>query len=250
MRRLRFRWIAIGVVLAVGVYLVVDIVTIQYFESRGATELARAMTAEEAEVDLGSVPFLPGFIGGRVSKAEVSVRGASGAGGLRIQSVMARMQDLRFSWRRMLRLSGSIYSTRTKVKLGDFFGLVEIGEDDLEEFVRRQVPLIGDVQVKASGIEVRFLNRRLERGIDPSGEDLTDPARLLPRIADRRFSLSLIGLAQIPQPLKSAALRLERIIDLPRVPEGLRTDVRLGDGVIVVEASGRELDLTVGEGEE
>lgn len=249
MRRIRLRWAAIALVLAVGLYFALDIVALQYFESRGATELARAMTGEEAKVDLGGPPFLPGFIRGHVGRVEVSVRGASGAGGLRIQSVMARTQDLRFSWRRMLQLSGSIYSTRTDVGMGEVFGLVEIGEEDLEEFVRRQVALVGDLQIEASGIEVRFLRKRLEPGAEPKEEDLTEPARLLPRVADRRITLTLIGLGQIHPGLRSAARRLERIINLPRVPEGLRTDVRLGDGVIVIEASGRELELTVGEGE-
>lgn len=250
MRKFRLRWLAIGFVLAVGLYFALDVIALQYLQSRGATELARAMTAEEAKVDLGSVPFLPGFIGGRVAEAEVNVRGASASGGLRIQSVMARFQDLRFSWRKMFQLSGSIFSTRTGVEIEEAFGLVEIGQGDLEEYIRRQMPMVGDVSIDTSGIEVRFLKEELEEGAQPTGDDLTDPARLLPRVTDRRITLSLVGLSQVPPQLRSTAHRLERIINLPAVPEGLRTDVRLGNGVIVVEASGRELELEIGEGQE
>ena len=250
MRRLRLRWVAIGIVLAVGVYFALDVIALQYLQSRGGTELARAMTAEEAKVNLGSVPFLPGFIAGRIGEAEVDVRGASASGGLRVQSVMARFQDFRFSWRKMLQLSGSIFATRTDVQVKEAIGLVEIGEGDLEEYIRRQVPMVGDVRIASSGIEVRFLKKKLEEGQPPTGDDLTEPARLLPRIVDRRVTLSLVGLSQVPPQLRSTAQRLERIIDLPSIPEGLRTDVRLGNGVIVIEASGRELELEIGEGPE
>jgi hypothetical protein len=248
MRGRSLRWVVVGVVAIVGLYFALDVVTLRYLESRGATEVARAMTAEEAKVDLGSIPFLPGFLSGRLRSGEVNVRGASGAGGLRVQKVSARMRNMRFSWRHMLSLSRSIFSTRTRVKMEDPFGLIEIGQSDLEEFVRRQVPLVGELRIDASGISVRF---RVERPRESTeeGEELTEPARLLPRIADRRLVLTLVGVSQLPPQFRSAAAALENVIDLPHVPEGLRTDVRLGDGVIVVEASGRELELTVGEGE-
>jgi hypothetical protein len=159
------------------------------------------------------------------------------------------MQNLRFSWREMLSLSGSIFSARTRVRMENPLGLIEIGQADLEEFVRRHVRQVGDLRINASGIEVRFLKKQLEAGAEPSEEDLTEPARFLPRVEDRRIALSLVGVSQIPEPLRRVASRLEEIIDLPRIPEGLRTDVRLGDGVFVIEATGSELELTVGEGE-
>lgn len=234
----------------VGLFFVLDVVTLRYLESRGATEVARAMTAEEAKVDLGSVPFLPSFFTGRLRSAEVDVRGASGAGGLRIQKVTARLRDMRFSWRHMLALSRSIFSTRTKVQMADPFGLIEIGQSDLEEFVRRQVPVVRELRIDGSGISVRFGIER-PKGTDGKGEaeELSEPVRLLPRIMDRRVVLTLVGVSQVPPAFRGTAGALEKVIDLPRVPEGLQTDVRLGDGVIVVEASGRELELTVGEGE-
>lgn len=249
MRRFRGRWIAVGVVVLASLYLVVDIVSLQLLESRGAAELARTMSAEEAKVDLGNIPFLPGFLTGSLRHAEVQVRGASGGGGLRIQSFTARLEDVRFSWRRLLALSRSAFSTRTVVRGVEGFGLVEIGEDDLEEFIQRHIPSVGDVNVATSGIEVRFLKERLEEGVEPKDEGLTEPARLLPRVVDRRIALTLVGVSQIPEPLRPIANRLERLLDLPRIPDGLRTDVRLGDGVIVVEATGREVELEVGEGQ-
>jgi hypothetical protein len=250
MRVRGFRWIVVGVILAIGLFLALDVVALQYLESRGATELARAMTAEEATVDLGSIPFLPGYIGGRISRAEVDVRGASGAGGLRVQNVKARMTDLRFNWRDLLALSRSIFATRTTVRMKDPLGMVEIGQDDLGDFLKRHVPMVGSVLIDSSGIEVKFLKERLEEGDEPTQEDLTEAARLLPRVADGRIVLSLVGVSQIPPALRPMANRLEQVISLPRIPEGLRTDVRLGDRVFVVEANGTELDLTIGEGSE
>ncbi len=249
MRRFRGRWVAVGVVVLVGIYLVLDIVSLQYLESRGAAELARTMSAEEAEVDLGNIPFLPGFVTGRLRRAEVRVRGSSGGGGLRVQSFTARMEDVGFSWRSLLALSRSAFSTRTQVRAAEGFGLIEIGQDDLEEFIRRHIPLVGDVKVASSGIQVRLLKQRLEPGTEPREEDLTEPARLLPRVVGRRVALTLVGVAELPEPLRDVAKRLESLIDLPQIPNGLRTDVRLGDGVVVVEASGRDIELDVGEGQ-
>jgi hypothetical protein len=250
MRRLRLRWIAIGLVLAVGLYFALDVIALQYVQSRGASQLARAMTAEGAEVDLGGIPFLPSFLTGRIPEAEVEVQGASASGGLRVQMVSARFTGVRFSWRKLLRLSGSVFATRTAVSSEEAVGMLEIGQDDLEEFVRRQIPAVGDITIGASGIEVRFLSRDLEEDELPTGDDLTKPARLLPRVADRHLTLSLVGLAEVPEGFRDEARRLERIVDLPAIPESLRTDVRLGNGVIVLEATGRDVELEVGEGPE
>lgn len=250
MRRRPARWIIVGIVLAIGLYFALDVVALQYLESRGAAELARAMTAEEAKLDLGDVPFLPGFITGRLSRAEVDVRGASGAGGFRVQSFKARMSAVRFSWRKLFALSRSVYSTRTTVNMSEPIALVEIGQTDLQDFLQRYISDVGTVRVSSAGVEVRFLEKRLKTGIEPTDEDLSEPARYLPRVVDRHIALSLIGVAQVPEQFGSAAKRVERAIDLPAIPEGLRADVRLGDGVIVIEASGRDLEFPVGEGEQ
>jgi len=249
MRRRPLRWIIVGVVLATGAYFVLDVIALRYLESRGSAELARTVTAEDAKIDLGDIPFLPGFITGRLARAEINVRGASGSGGLRVQSLNVRMSAVRFSWREMFALSRSAFSTRTKVSMSEPIGLVEIGQIDLEEFLRRHISDIGTVRVSSGGVEVRFLETRLKTGIEPTEEDLTEPARYLPRVVDRRIALSLIGVAQVPERFAASARRVEHVIDLPAIPEGLRSDVRLGDGVIVVEASGRQAELTVGEGE-
>lgn len=249
MRRLRARWIVVGVLVAVGLYFALDVIALQYLESRGAAQLARAMTAEEAKVDLGSIPFLPGFVRGRLQRAEVDVRGASGKGGFRVQTVKAQMKELRFNWRKMFALSRSIFSARTSIEAHDPIGLIEIGQTDLEDYLRRHVESVGTARISSAGVEVRFLNKRLKSGIEPTDEDLSEPARYLPRVNDRRISLSLIGVAEIDERHRADAERIERVIDLPLVPEGLQTDVRLGDGVIVIESSGPDLELEVGEGE-
>lgn len=250
MRRRPLRWIIVGVVVAIGLYFALDVIALQYLESRGAAELARTLTAEEAKIDLGDVPFLPGFFTGRLARAEIDVRGASGSGGLRVQSLNARMTSVRFRWREMFALSRSVFSTRTKVSMSEPIGLVEIGQTDLGEFLQRHIPDVGTTHISSAGVEVRFLNERLKTGIEPTPDDLTEPARYLPRVVDRHIVLSLISVAQVPERFGPSARRVEEVIDLPAIPEGLRTDVRLGDGVIVVEASGREAELIVGEGEE
>lgn len=243
------RWIAVGLVVLIGLYFVLDVVALRYLESRGATELTRAMTAEEGELDLGGIPFLPGFLSGRATRAEADVRGASGSGGLRVSKVRATMTNLRFSWRDMLSLSRSIFSTSSTVRMEDPFGMVEIAQEDLGDFLKRHVPRVGSVEINSSGIEVRFLKERLDPDEEPTQDDLTEPARLLPRVENRRIALTLVGVAQVPPDLRPLAERLERVIDLPQIPEGLRTDVRLGDRLFVVEATGAELELAVGEGE-
>lgn len=250
MRRRPLRWIIVGIVLAVGLYFVLDVIALRYLESRGAAELARSLTAEEAKVDLGDIPFLPGFITGKLSRAEVNVRGASGSGGFRVQSLSAQMRSLRFSWRDVFALSRSVFSRRTKVSMSEPIGLVEIGQSDLEDFLQRHIPDVGTVGISGAGVEVRFLSKRLKTGIEPTSDDLTEPARYLPRVTDRHIVLSLISAAQVPDRFAESARRVEEVINLPAIPEGMRTDVRLGAGVITVEASGREAELTIGEGEE
>jgi hypothetical protein len=245
------RWVVVAVILVIGLYFVLDVVSVRYIESQGAAELARAMAAEGAEVDLGSIPFLPSFIRGRLPTVEVDVRGPSGTGGLRVQSVKARLTDVRFSWRDVFALARSSFATRTRVKGSDPFGLLEMGEADLEEFLRRHIRTVGDLQIAATGVEVRFIRTGadVQAGEDPAEDDLTEPARYLPRVFERKIRLSLVSLSQVPGEFRRDATRIEQSIDLPLLPEGLRSDVRLGDGVVVIEATGKEVELTVGEGE-
>jgi DUF2993 family protein len=253
MRRRRWRWVAVGLVLATGLFVVADIVLLQYIESRGAGEIARSMSAEEAKVDLGGFPFIPRFFRGRLTDISVRVTGGSAAGGLRVQSIEARMGAVRFEPGDVFALARSSFATKTKVTADDPFGIVEIGEQDLEDFVTRAVPLVGNVEVTGSGIEV-FFEPRIDADLpDRAAEALDElakkPARYLPVIEDGRLVLSLVSVSQIDGRFRADASRLEKLIELPKVPAGLRTSVTWRDGVIVMEAQGLKVTLAVGEGE-
>jgi hypothetical protein len=252
MRRRRWRWVIVGIVVAVGLFLVADIVTLQYIESRGAAEIARTMSAEQAKVDLGGFPFIPRFLRGTLTDISVDVTGASASGGLRVQSVEALMKEVRFKPGAVFSLARSSFATRTKVTAIEPVGILELGEQDIEEFIRRSAPLVGDVEVKSSGIEVFF--RPLDADLPDAAQDVVEeltekPARYLPVIEDGRLALSLVSVSQIDRRFRFDASRLEHLIDLPKVPGGLRPDVSLRDGVIVLEAQGAKVTLTVGEGE-
>lgn len=252
MRRRRWRWVGVGIVVAIGLFIVFDIVSVQYIESRGATEIARTMSAEEATVDLGGFPFIPRFLGGRLTAVSVEVRGASATGGLRIASIEARMPQVRFKPGAVFALARSSFATKTKVTGVDPFGIVEIAEDDLEDFVTRAVPVVGDLEIKGSGIEVFFKppDTGLPERAAEELEELTEkPARYLPVIENGKLTLSLVSISQIPGRFRFDASRLEGLIELPAIPSGLRPSVTWRDGVIVMEAQGPEVTLTVGEGE-
>lgn len=252
-RRRRWRWVAVGLVLLAGLFVVVDIVVLQYIESRGAREIARTMSAEETTVDLGGFPFIPRFFGGRLTNVSVRVTGASATGGLRVQSVEARMLAVEFEPGAVFALARSSFATRTKVTADDPFGILEIAEQDLEDYVKRAVPLVGDVEVKGGGIEV-FFTPRVDADLPDRAQDALDeltekPARYLPVVEDGRLVLSLVSVSQIDRRFRFDASRLERLIQLPKIPTGLRTSVSWRDGVVVMEAQGPKVTLTVGEGE-
>jgi DUF2993 family protein len=253
MRRRRWRWVTVGIVVVVGLFVVGDIVSLQYIESRGAAEIARTMSAEEANVDLGGFPFIPRFFGGRLTDVSVEVKGASAAGGLRVQSIESRMKEVRFKPGAIFSLARSSFATKTKVTAIEPLGILELGEQDLEDFITRAAPLVGDVEVKSSGIEVYF-RPRLDTDLPDQAaralEELTDkPARYLPVIRDGHLALSLVSVSQIDRRFRFDAGRLENLIRLPKLPAGLRPDVSLRDGVVVLEAQGAKVTLTVGEGE-
>lgn len=259
-RRRLYRWIGVGLVLAVGLYFVLDVVMLQYMQSRGGAEVARGMTAESASVKLGSVPFLTGFLSGRISNVSASISGATAAGGFGVQSIDFTAKQVHFSPRRMFSLARSLFSTRTTVTFNDPFGQVEIGEGDLRDFIKHAIPDVGDVQVKSSGVEVRFKLPRPARTFSsaspslsptptPNPDDLlSKPARFLPRIEDRKFVLTLIDVSQIGFDFRDDAARIENLISLPPVPATMNSDVRLGKGVIVIESTGKTLTVTIGEG--
>lgn len=254
MRRRRWRWVGVGLVVLVAAFVVVDIVTLQYLESRGAAEIARTMSAERAEVDMGGFPFIPRFVRGRLTDVAVEVTGASASGGLRVQSVEARMKEVRFAPGAVFALARSSFATRTEVTALEPIGIIELGEQDLEDFVKRAVPVVSDVRVRGSGIEVYFeppVDRRdvPEEAQDRVAEAADKPARYLPIIDGGRLKLQLIGVSQIDRRFRFDAQRLESLIQLPKIPGGLRADRSLRDGVVVLEAQGSEVTITVGEGE-
>jgi hypothetical protein len=248
MRRRRWRWVAVGIVLAVGLYFVGDIVMLQYLQSRGAAEIARTLSAEDATIDLGGVPFLPSFLGGELSDVSVKIRGATATRGLRIGSVEAQFDRFSFEPGDLFAVARSSFGTATKVKGVLRFGLIELTENDIEEFVRRQIPLVGDVHLKTSGIEVSFLkDPDLIGEPNPDEKAFTKPARFLPVIRDNKLVFDLTSVSQLDPRFRNDAARIEKIIDLPDVPEGLSTDVSMRDGVVVIEANG---NVTVEIGEE
>lgn len=224
----------------------------RYLESRGAAELARTMAAEDATIDLGGFPFVPRFIGGTLRNVTVRVGGASAAGGLRVHSVDARMESVSFDASEIFALARSSFATKTEVTAKQPIVMLELHEGDLYTFLRGSLPIVADVQVKGSGVEVRFLKPGIEP-LDPEHpreKEMTKPARLLPRIVDRRLQLVLTSISQIPPQYRAEAERLEELIDLPRFPEGMSAQPSLRDGVIGVESQAAEVTLDVGEATE
>jgi len=247
----RLRWFIVIALVVIGLYFVVDVAMRSYISSRGADQVARVMSAQDATIKLPGVPFLPGFITGHIGDVEVNVIGASGPGGLRVQSIHARLADLHFSARKVFALARSSFATRTKVTADEPVAIFEIGQGDLEHYLLDMVPEVGNVQVKPTGVEVYFLRDLEEPRPDrPTEKDLTKPARFLPVVEDGKIVLRLVGVAEVPSAMRFAAQRIEHIIDLPPIPQSLRTDVRLGRGVIVFESTGKQVSLNIGEGEQ
>jgi hypothetical protein len=248
MRRRLYRRLAVVLVVLVGLYLVVDIVALQYLESRGASELAKGMAAERVSVDLGGLPFLPGLVRGRLRRAEVTVTGATGSGGLRVQTVQARLLDVRFDTGELVALTRSRFSGRTTLRGVEAFGRVEIVEKDLEEYLKRKVPTLQAVKVTSSAVELLFLAPEGAEDL-PAGVELpTIGARLLPVVEGRRIVLRLAGVSGLPNELIAKARLATGAIELPPIPAGLSTDLHLGTGVLVVEAAGPEVEIQLGQG--
>jgi hypothetical protein len=251
-RRRGLRWAAAGVLVAVGLYFVLDIVMLRYLESRGRDQIVQTMSAEDGSLDLGNVPFLTSFLRGRLDTAEVRIRGANAPGGLRVQTVTAKLNDVRFSPWRMFALARSSFAPRSKITSSSPFGSIELSENDLEDYIQGKVPGIGSVDVKGSGIEVFFLTEGVTLAEDDESEEekLSQPARYLPRVENGRLLLVPTSLSQIHESFRSEAGRIRNLIELPRFPEGLRSDVRLGEGLVIVEVNGPDVELTLGEGNE
>jgi hypothetical protein len=61
------------------------------------------------------------------------------------------------------------------------------------------------------------------------------------------FQFVLVSTVNVAFDLRGDAAQIEELVRLPRLPDSLRSDVRLGDGVIVLEAVGRDVQMSVGE---
>jgi hypothetical protein len=249
-RRRLWRWVGLGVVLFFAGFFVLDVVVVQYLESRGAAELARSTSAEDSQIELGGFPFIPRFMGGKLTDVNVKVRGATASGGLRVASVEARMESITFDAGDIFTVARSIFSTRTEVTATNPILLLELAQSDLNDYIRRVAPSVGDVRVEASGVEVRFLKDDVDETetVHPTEDNMTKPARYVPAIRDRKFELILTSLSQVPAGLRAEAQRLEDIVKLPTFPEGMNSDVNLRNGVIGIEAQGAEVTESVGQG--
>jgi hypothetical protein len=160
------------------------------------------------------------------------------------------MESVSFSPRAIFSLARSSFGRRTKIEVKDPDATIELGQSDLGDYIRRAIPAVGDVRVKPTGVEVRFLKpgTDLSKATNPTKDDLTDPARYLPYVQDGRIRLINTSLEQIPEEDRADATRIEDLIRLPRIPAGLRSSVRLGNGVISIESTGAKVSLTVGQG--
>ncbi len=262
MRRRRLvRWIGVAAILVVGLYFVVDVVTLQYLQSRAGAEVARGMAAQGVKVHLGSVPFLPGFLFGHTSNVGATIDGATASGGFGVDQIDFTASTVHYSPSHMFSLARSLFATQTKVTFAQPQCTVQLAESDLSQFIEHNVPDVGQVSVKPTGIEIRFKLPLLPAVTAPTSspspspsptpkpeDQLTEPARFLPRIENGHFVLTLIDVSQIGTEFRDDAARIENLISLPPVPSSMNSDVRLGKGVIVIESQGLTLTVTIGEG--
>ena len=256
-----------GLVVLTGLYFVCDVVVLRYIESRGAAQLAQTFDAESASADLGNVPFLPSFIGGHLHQVSGHISGASAPGGLRIDKIDITLGDVTFSPRHLVSLARSRFSALTKVKAQQANVALQINERDIHDYLVSKVSSVRGVRVTSSGVAVTF-NEPAPAGSYPTPSPAPTPspspgatpgppppppppppstARFLPRVEGGVFQFVLVSTVNVAYDLRGDADQIEELIRLPRLPDSLRSDVRLGDGVIVVEAAGRDVQMNVGE---
>jgi hypothetical protein len=267
MRRIRWSWLAVGLVVLIGLYFVADVVILRYIESRGATQLAQTLDAESATANLGGVPFLPSFFSGHLHTVSGRVNGASAPGGLRVDRIGLQLTDVTFSPKHLMSLARSRFSARTDVKAGQVIVSLQLSERDIHDYLVSKVSSVTGVRVTAAGVVVTFNapapasttptpspspTPRPSPGATPgppSGPPPPPPAtaRYLPRVQDGVFQFVLVSTINVPYGLRGDAQQIAELVRLPRLPKRLRSDVRLGDGVIVVESSGRDVEMNVGE---
>jgi hypothetical protein len=263
-RRVRWSWLAVALVVLTGLYFVCDVVALRYIESQGAAQLAQTFDAESATANLGSVPFLSSFFSGHLHQVSGRVSGASAPGGLRIEKVDITLGDVTFSPRHLMSLARSRFSARTKVKAAQAGVTLQINERDVHDYLVSKISSVRGVRVTSSGVAVTF-NEAAPAGSYPTPSPTPSPsaspgatpapppppppstARFLPRVENGVFQFVLVSMVNVAYDLRGDAVQIEELIRLPRLPDALRSDVRLGDGVIVVEATGRDVEMHVGE---
>lgn len=233
-----YRRITLATLVLVGLATGGDVVALRVAESQAAAGFARATAAERASVGLGGFPFMLHLLTGRFPRMDFSATSLSG-GGLRVAGVSARIEDVRFSAREAVALIRSPYARRTKVSATAPLGKLEIAEQDLTDFLRDRVESLRDCRISPSGVEVRF---------DVAGLPEPVSVRFLPRIEEQRLVLRLVGVAGLPKQVVERARSVERTLDLPPVPKGLRVEVTLGNGSIDLEATGPKIEVMIGEG--
>lgn len=263
MRRIRWSYVAAALVVLIGLYFVFDIVLLRYIESRGAAQLAQTLDAERATADLGGIPFLPSFLSGKLGKVSGRVSGASAPGGLRIDKVDLDLEEVKFSPGDLLALARSRFSRRTDVKAGQTLVSLQITERDVHDFLVSKIASVTGVRVTSSGVAVTFNAPAPASSFvvpsptpDPENPEATPPpppppppstARYLPRVQDGVFQFVLVSTINVAFRQRGDAAQIAELVRLPRLPSKLRPDVRVGDGVIVIEANGRDVEMNVGE---
>jgi hypothetical protein len=262
MRRARWSWLAVALVVLVGLYFVCDVVALHYIESRGAAQLAQTLDAESATADLGSVPFLPGFVSGHLHSVSGHITGASAPGGLRVDDIDISLQDVSFSPRHLISLARSRFSARTDVKAAQALVTIQLAEQDLHDFLVSKISSVRGVRVTSAGVAVTFNQPAPASSLptptpSPSPKPGATPAppappppstaHSRPRVEGGVLQLVLVSTVNVAADLQGDAESIEELVRLPRLPSSLRSDVRLGDGVIAVEAVGRDVEMNVGE---
>jgi hypothetical protein len=246
------------VVALIGLYFVGDVVLLRYIESRGATQVAQALDAESATTHLGSIPFIPSFLGGHLHQVSGRVDGASAPGGLRVDRVEVQLTDVKFSPGHVFSLVRSRFAARTDVRATQALVTLQLSERDIKEYLTSKIGAVSDVRVSSVGVAITFASANPVSpvptptpAIEPSSPAPSSPppsmARFLPHVTGGVLQLELVGSVDLASEFRNDAEQVAELVRLPRLPKGLQADVRLGDGVIVVEAQGSNIDVRIGE---
>lgn len=222
--------------LLAGLFVAADIVLLRLAESRLATGTARALAAESANSELGTFPFLPSFVGGRAGPIAMNIVGAS-ASGIRVDRVDATAESVLFDPSETFALVRSRFAPRSQFLLMEVEVRVSVIGTDLAEYARARTSELIDIRITSGGIEATF---RLPDGT------ISPPARFFPAVVDNKITLRLTGTSGLPEFAVTQAMALEGVLDLPFIPDDLRSDVELEKGKFVVSLSGSRVPFSFG----